>query len=915
MAINIRYKKELEKLLEIKNDYSKKEIITHINVAPNWITRNIDELISMGFNLKKQSRSETRLKDISENLSDIKKSRFFLLKHYINLLYVDYGLIAPFSLEGLEKQNTDKISDYIDLINSEIIKQKFDYNSLLLSLLENTEDTIPVNILVFLRNILNSIPILQHVNVSEELEHIINNTFNDMFDFLPTEEQLQVVAKALKYASDVSSEHKMVSIQSDAGSSKSTCALVIQAILRPDLNPLIVAKTNKAISGIKNARTIARFLYETVNISVTQDTWEERRLKAAQNEDVIDFLIIDESSQVGELDRLILSTICKKILYLGDRNQCFSKGTLISMYDGSVKKIEDIKIGDYILDPYSNKKRVLSLCSGLDQLFTVQQSNGISYTVNKEHILCLKETNTDRYIEISVEQYLLKGIEFKTRFCGFNSYNNKRSKITIFPLYPDCYYGIGVEGSLLVLSDGTVTHNCKPIHDKQAIDVVYLHSLKKQYRFLNSEMEIEEDCFQTVFSSLYKQKRHKKLQDLFETSIIGSFNTLGYYEREGNKYVLKNDYYFSFNNYLELLKSYTDDNKIILAYSQNTVDVINNILNEGNLFKINSKVSLKINDYNNNQFNGFQYRILEVRENNTFLCKSIDSDDTYIFSGSWLILSYALTTMSAQGSQWDHVLGIDKTCISSELWTDRYVMVTRASKSVYFLTSDGIEKDTYVFNPTSSPKEIVNKYKENAKEGNRNNTLYSCIQELNKIKANTNYYKELRKLAITSELPIQEIDNTFERHYFNNIFLDNLPINTELRTIQYYTPVFKNGKTLIGKERVLSLDEVTIKYPNAVYIAEELKNSNRIVIDCDSKETVLLFSHLLDKTESYISEERDSAHLVFITNKIISTKHKTKIDLLGNEKFSLRNIKKNKVPNNLKPIELTQEVLDIFNEL
>ena len=96
---------------------------------------------------------------------------------------------------------------------------------------------------------------------------------------------------------------------------------------------------------------------------------------------------------------------------------------------------------------------------------------------------------------------------------------------------------------------------------------------------------------------------------------------------------------------------------------------------------------------------------------------------------------------------------------------------------------------------------------------------------------------------------------------------------------------------------------------------EELKNSNRIVIDCDSKETVKIFEQYLNKTESYVNEDRSSAHLVFTTDKVVPTKHKKDIDLLGNQKFSLRNIKENKVYNNLPSIELTQNILDLFNEL
>ena len=81
--------------------------------------------------------------------------------------------------------------------------------------------------------------------------------------------------------------------------------------------------------------------------------------------------------------------------------------------------------------------------------------------------------------------------------------------------------------------------------------------------------------------------------------------------------------------------------------SQNFVDTINTIINEGTDFKIGSKVSLILNDYENNQYNGFQYRVLK-QENKKYLCKSIETGEEYLFHSSWLCLSYAITTMSAQ---------------------------------------------------------------------------------------------------------------------------------------------------------------------------------------------------------------------------------------------------------------------------
>lgn len=806
MAITKKHKKKLLELLSIKKEYSNIDFQNLLNVAHNWTIRNKQELLDLGFilvrsekntlaprkirNDKGKIRSTYNKLDVDTiNLLDLKMHNYLLIKHYINKTYLSFGLIAPFQIEAKEFRKTFISSSYLDTIDNKIEETSFDYFSLLSNII-TCEDpynslyitNFPVNITIYLKSIFDNIQLLQDIEVKSDTLLIINNTFKDLFGFLPSQEQIQVVAKSLRYASSDEITFKSVSVQSDAGSSKSCCAVVIQNILRTNLNPLIVAKTNKALVGMDNAKTIARFLQENVGLSVTKDTWEERRLKAFQKQDIIDFVIVDESSQVGELDRLILQTVCKKILFFGDKCQA------------------------------------------------------------------------------------------------------------------------------------------KPIHDTQAIDMVFLHTLKHQYRFDNSEMIINNHSYQKLFTLLNKEKRREKLQDLFNTIIVGTVKTNGYYEYDCGDYVLKNDYSNSFTEHKDLLKNYDNDKSIIIAYSQNAVEAINIILNDGEDFKIGSKVSLKFNDYATEQFNGYQYRIIDVLKNDVFKCISIENGQEYFLKKAWLILSYAITTMKAQGSQWEHILGIDRTCPNSEIWTDRYVIITRASKTIKFLSSTGISNKLDVTDSLYSQDNskltihsVLSVFKHKAKEGNRNNLLYGCYKDLIKLNASSKDFENLYSLAFDSGLDITEIDVVFNQHP-NSINLNYLVQNKTIRTTPYFTPVFTNGKTLKGSDRTLSLEEAS-KFDNVQYIAEELKHSNRIVIDCDSKETVELFKNYLYKTESYINSDLSSAHLVFTTDKIIPTKHKDCIDLLGNQKFSLRNIKPNKQYNNNKAISLTQEVLDIFNSI
>jgi hypothetical protein len=70
--------------------------------------------------------------------------------------------------------------------------------------------------------------------------------------------------------------------------------------------------------------------------------------------------------------------------------KCLGKGTPVLMYDGNIKKVEDIKEGEYLMGDDSTPRRVLSTTSGRDNLYKIKPLKGEPYIVNEQHILCLK---------------------------------------------------------------------------------------------------------------------------------------------------------------------------------------------------------------------------------------------------------------------------------------------------------------------------------------------------------------------------------------------------------------------------------------------------------------------------------------------------------------------------------------------
>jgi GTPase len=72
-----------------------------------------------------------------------------------------------------------------------------------------------------------------------------------------------------------------------------------------------------------------------------------------------------------------------------DSGKCEMKGTLIKMYSGDIKKIEDIRVNDLLLGDDGTPRKVLTTTKGYGQLYKIQLSD-TSLCVNVNHILCLK---------------------------------------------------------------------------------------------------------------------------------------------------------------------------------------------------------------------------------------------------------------------------------------------------------------------------------------------------------------------------------------------------------------------------------------------------------------------------------------------------------------------------------------------
>jgi superfamily II DNA or RNA helicase len=95
------------------------------------------------------------------------------------------------------------------------------------------------------------------------------------------------------------------------------------------------------------------------------------------------------------------------------RGKCLGKNTPILMFDGSIKLVQDVVIGDVIMGDDSTPRNVLSIARGRETMYKVVENNGPGYVVNESHILSLKcsnainkNTQKGSVIDMSVLDYL-----------------------------------------------------------------------------------------------------------------------------------------------------------------------------------------------------------------------------------------------------------------------------------------------------------------------------------------------------------------------------------------------------------------------------------------------------------------------------------------------------------------------------
>ncbi len=200
--------------------------------------------------------------------------------------------------------------------------------------------------------------------------------------------------------------------------------------------------------------------------------------------------------------------------------KCLKINTPVTMYDGTIKKIQDIGVGELVLGDDFTPRKVLQLSSGEEELFEITHSGGDSYTVNGNHVLSLIYSKSIElescycYVDVPIKEYINFSESSKSEFYGYrikSSHINNFFKtggipndkiiqiesIKVKSVGKDKYYGFELDGNhRFVLGNHIVTHNSSCIYRISmmlklsiiSVDIsLYLNKKKELYSLFHGQ--------------------------------------------------------------------------------------------------------------------------------------------------------------------------------------------------------------------------------------------------------------------------------------------------------------------------------------------------------------------------------------------------------------------------------------------
>lgn len=185
-------------------------------------------------------------------------------------------------------------------------------------------------------------------------------------------------------------------------------------------------------------------------------------------------------------------------------------GTPVLMYDGSIKVIEDIKIGDLLMGPDSTPRKVMALGTGIENMYDIIPDRGMTWGCNEPHILSLRMSSDNgnvykkgQIFNLTIKEYLAKNNKFKHHAKLYRTgWDLPKTDIPYDPYFIGSWIG-----------DGDFTAPKITTADLNELENYY-NSFAKTNNLTVSKFHQEKDTYRLYFGSNKKRNYLKRYLDV-----------------------------------------------------------------------------------------------------------------------------------------------------------------------------------------------------------------------------------------------------------------------------------------------------------------------------------------------------------------------------------------------------------------
>lgn len=191
---------------------------------------------------------------------------------------------------------------------------------------------------------------------------------------------------------------------------------------------------------------------------------------------------------------------------------CHAKGTKVVMSDGSLKSVEHVEVGDFLMGVDGQSREVLRLYNGVSEMYKIQPKRSASFIVNGDHVLALWNCVKKQLEFCEVQDYVKKTNNYKHIHFLVTNKEPKEFNDNDLPLDP---YFVG-----LYLGDGHCDSCTVTTADKEIVDYLY--------RFCDeNQLTIREQAYPNSENTISLHLKDPNPNNGNKNIIIEKFRSLG----------------------------------------------------------------------------------------------------------------------------------------------------------------------------------------------------------------------------------------------------------------------------------------------------------------------------------------------------------------------------------------------------